>query len=120
MFKKTALFLTGLIFIALFLCACGGKAGVYVLESDDAYSIEVKDDSHFAVHWGSNMFSGTYEKNEDDQYHFTNSSDFTSVDMTGVFEGNNLLLTGDIILKNLDGSVSDHSLLGMENVCFKK
>lgn len=115
--KKVISVLTCTFVICFMLSSCGGANGAYTYND---FSVEIKSNGVFALYWGDNLMTGSYEKNEDGEYHFTQKSPFTEIDMTGVMDGKKLLLSGNIILRNANKSVSDKSMLNMDNVPFEK
>ena len=115
--KKIAVFVMISLLLSVLLSACGGATGTY---SYDNYSLEIKEADTFVFRLGSTMLTGRYEKDDNGVYHFTNESQFTSVNATGTIENGTLFLSGNVILRNANRSVSDRSLLDMENVPFKK
>lgn len=118
--KRIRLFLMAMALL-LFLAGCGKLAGVYTYANDSDYAIEILNKSQFRFKWGMTFASGPLEKNKDGEYIFRIDNDgYLGLDMTGRKNGSKLLVSGDLVLRNLDGSINESSLLDLKDAEFEK
>jgi len=105
--------------VVLSLAGCTKSPDSYAYANNSDYVIEIIDDSEFRFKWGDSGTSGTYKIN-DGVYTFKDESTPIRVNLTGLLDGNQLLVSGDVLMINLDGTVSEASLADLDDAIFIK
>jgi hypothetical protein len=92
--------------------------GTYVYNIDAMYTISISGE-RCGIAYGMNFFSGECSREADGTWKLTETSDYSKIDLRVKSDGDQLLVSGDIILINALGQV-DRASISLENAIFEK